>query len=376
MAEYSFARETLKRGLNIVKTIKPAVGDFSFSFSESGLTLFSYDNRRFVRAEVTPAESSDIQSGFSSDEFYIFIDKVAVFDTELDNILISVNESSLDLKASGGGQTRRSTLKKRSTKNRRPPVPKFPSLDFTQIQKTSFDELLRTVSCSASIKEGKTEDDMRTMQVHLYGNGYATSATRYHASYASVDGLNIETSIISADIPIIRSFLSKVSCETIGFAEDKDRIYFSDISTRTFLALSKIASDKPQFQSLGGNFNTHVLVDQDLFLRNLRWASMVVERTQRVTLRAHKSDPDTDSGFLVISFQKQEADGIPVTFVNGKNLEVDVPIDKLTHIVGYTEDKVSIKFGHSQNPSILEVSSQSDKLLVKSSHYLASMKAN
>lgn len=376
MAEFEFTRDALKRGLNMVKTVKPSVGDFSFSFSGKGLTLFSFDNRRYIRVEVEPSNSVVAEPDYRSDEFYIFIDKTAIFDTELDNIHISVNDAALNVKASGGGQTRRSSLKKRSTKNRRPPVPKFPDLDFFDVNKATFDEVLRTVSCSASVKEGKTEDDMRTMQVHFHNNGYATSATRYHASYVQIDGLDIDASIISADIPAIRSFISKIQNDSIGFAQDKDKIYFADLATRSFLALSKIAAEKPKFELLGGDFGTQITVDQELLQRNLKWAALVVERTQRVTLSAVRSDPDSDQGSLVISFQKQEADGIPVTFVSGQSLQVDVPIDKLTHIVGYTEEKVIIKHGHSMNSALLEISSQSEKLSVKSHHYLASMKSN
>jgi hypothetical protein len=375
MPEYDFPRETLRRGLNIAKTIKPSVGDVSFSFTDRGLTLFSFDNRRYVRVEVVPGSTSEVDTGYESDEFYIFLDKTAIFDTELDNIIIDVNESSLDVKAIGGGQTRRSSLKKRSTKSRRPDVPSFPRVEFVECPKSSLDELLRCVSCSASVRDGKTEDDMRTMQIHFYDNGFATSSTRYHASLVTSEGINYNASIISADIPLIRSFFSKIDNDQVGFGQDKDKIYFADLKSRSFLCLSKIATERPTFQRISDDFSTSIVVDQELLMRNLRWSALVVERTQRISLIASKNSDD-DSGTLVISFQKQSADGIPIKFLRGDELRVDLPVDKLMHIVSFLEKTVVFKFGHSKSPPILELSSGSDDSTVQSWHYIASMKAN
>lgn len=373
MPDFGFNKDSLKSGLNLVKTVKPTVGDISFRFTDKGLTLFSFDNRRHIRVEVRPETLDGVGDSFLSDEFYVFVDKVAVFNTELDKLSICVNDESLDIKAFGGGQTRRSTLKKRSVKNKRPTIPELPRIETTRLPKKLFDELLRTVSCSASIKEGKTEDDMRTMQVHFYPEGYAMTSTRYHASVSSYEGLSLDASIISADIPSIRSFISRVEGDGLLFGQDKNKIYFIDNDTKSFLSLSKVASDKPKFDFKQEEYTTHVVVDQELLLKNLQWASLVVERTKRISVKAVKTG---DSGSLILSCQKQEADGIPVDFRKGEKLDLDIPVDKLLHIVGFIDGKVLIKYGHPSIPYMMEITSISEDASVNSFHYIASMRPN
>lgn len=375
MPEYTFNNSTVKSGLGLVKTVKPVAGDISFRFSETGMTLFSYDNRRYIRVEVSPSGSDKFDGSYRSSEFFVFVDKTAVFSSDLETLSVSVSEDALNLKAFGGGQTRKSALKKRSVKNKRPSIPEFPKVETIELKRDLFDSLLRSVSCSASIKDGKTEDDMRTMQVHFYPEGYAMSSTRFHASVSSFDGLNLDTSIISADIPAIRSFISKVKSEIVHFGQDNNKIYFMDIESKSFLALSKIASEKPKFDLKKDEYSINMVVDQELLLKNLQWASLVIERTQRISLIASKDSDDT-TGSLTISCQKQEADGIPVTFIKGGSMNLDVPVDKLLHIIGFISDKVMIKYGHSSIPHMIEISSFSDDQTIRSSHYVASMRSN
>lgn len=374
MSDFHFAKDVLKRSLNLVRTVKPSVGDVSFRFTNDGLTLFSFDNRRYVRVEVKPAETENVPEDFQSDEFYIFLEKVGIFETELDSIKISVKDESLDIKTSGNGQSRKSSLKKRSVKSKRPDVPEFPNVDLQEFSKSSFDELLRCISCSASIKDGKTEDDMRIMQVHFYDNGYVVSSTRYHASVASVIGINLNTSIISADIPAIRSFLSKMDNDKISFGQDSNKIYFVDSNSRSFLALSKVAGEKPEFQPMVDGFEDQIVIDRELLLRNLNWATLAIERTQRITIEANKSGDD--SGNLVISFQKQEADGIPISVVKGNGFKIDVPLDKISHIINFIDNNVSIKYGNPKSSTMLEISSGDNSGDVKCIHFITTMKNN
>jgi len=222
---------------------------------------------------------------------------------------------------------------------------------------------------------------MRVMQVHFYESGHAVSSTRFHGSLIKLEDVRINTSIVSSDIPFIRSFCSKVDGEFVEFGQDENKIYFLDGKSGSFLTVSKIDTKKPPLKIIPSDgFSQEVRINQSKLLQNLKWAALVIERTQRVTLSFIKGD--RNDGSLSLIFSQQESEGLPVTFIKGSNFSLDIPINIFMHVVTYLEGEVVFRYGHSDNSyaSVIEVSShveeedESEPRKLQDLHYLTSMR--
>lgn len=381
MPKFKFQPAGLKRCFAQVKVVKSQTNDVCLRFIGDRLVLFSSDKRRFVRAEMVSEPIGALPSGYVSDDFYITLDRTALFDSNLDDVTITVNEKSLTVQASNAEETRSATLKKRSITSRRPPIPAKPqSSDKYSFNISYFDSLLRQVSCSAQVKETKTEEDMRINQVHFYPDSKcAVSNARYYGSVAFLNDINIDLSLISNDIPIIKSFCSKLSGTDFLIFQDSTRLYVEDPVTESVLVLSKVSCKKPPLTLLDREvFSTAILADQNKLSQCLEWVVMALEGTQRISLKAEKL-PDTEKeGFLEFHSGIQELSKIPISFRHGNSFRADFPAKFLSSIVKYVGgDKVTIRFGHSSMPTIMELSSHMEEdAPVKSFHYLHSMKAH
>ncbi len=311
-----------------------------------------------------------------SSEYYVMTDRTALFDSDLETTAFSVNEKSLSVKASGGDQERKAILKKRSPRSRRPAVPGIlncPSL--STVDRSVFDQLLRQVSCSAQIKETKTEEDMRVNQVHFYPEqGCAMSSARYYGSVVYMDGMSLDLSIVSSDIPSIKAFCSKLTGESVDLAQDDRSLYVKDPSNGSFLALSKVSAKKPPLHLLDDDgFDTVVVVDQGQLSKSLGWAQLAIEGTQRMGLKAVRG-PSGSEGQMEFYNSDQELSQLPAHFLKGDRIQADFPVRFFFSISKFIEGEVSLQFGHADSPTVMGVSQRDPDGSVRSTHYLQSMR--
>jgi hypothetical protein len=376
MAEFSFAAVDFKRGLTVAKIVKPETGDYCFQFSATHLTIFSYDKRRYTCSNIYPAALRDVPDNFLSDEFYLTADRLALFDTDLDEIIIKVNPKSFSIKVSGSGQSRRTTLKKRSLKARRPPVPKNSLSDPWKVDRQAFEQLLYQVSCSAQVKETKTEEDMRINQVHFYpDDNCAVSNARFYGSVAFMDGIHLDLSVVSADIPAIRTFCSKAEDSQVHLFQDEKKLFVLDPSTDSIMAVSRVSSSRPKLTLPDSSeFGTTVLIDRGQLFKNLEWASIAIEGTQRLGVKIDKESLQAE-----FYFGHDRISQFTVEHVDGKNIDTDLPVKFFLSIVRFMEKKVMLRYHHASIPTILEITEKAEEaeesVGVKSVHYLQSMRA-
>ena len=374
--KFSFRSEVLKRGFGMAKIVKPETGDFCLRFHHDALIVFSYDKRRYVRAEI-PCDSSDVtDAGYVSSEYYVLTDRTALFDSDLETVTFSVNEKSLGVKATGGAQERKAVLKKRSPRSRRPAIPEPPDCSsLSTVDSTSFDKLLRQVSCSAQIKETKTEEDMRVNQVHFYSkHGCAVSTARYYGTVAYMDGMLLDLSIVSSDIPAIKAFCGKSEGEEIVLGQDDRSLYVMDPLSGSFLSLSRIAAKKPPLHLLDDDgFGTVLAVDQDELSKSLGWAQLAIEGTQRMGVRAAK-DSSGQEGRMELHNSNQELSQLSVRFLKGDQIRADFPVRFFFSISRFMEGEISLRFGHTDSPTVMGLSQCDADGPIKSVHYLQSMR--
>jgi hypothetical protein len=377
MPKFTFDSAELKRGFAMAKIAKPETGDFCLQFLSASLVIFSSDKRRYTRVQIPVKSTDGVDIDFHSDEFFLLADKIALFDSNLESVAITVNDKSLSIVASGGGQSRQATLKKRSISSRRPKMPAALSMAPTCVLPTDeFGELLRQVSCSALIKETKSDEARRINQVHFYPDkNAAVSNARYYESVAFLPGMQADISLVSDDLPQTKSFCNLCSDKNIQLLQDNSRLYILEPSTGSFLALSKINTQKPPFSILDdAGFTACAEIDKAQLSDSLKWAVLAIEGTQRLSFRASRHNNDAPDGTVELSSGAQELSHLPIKFIRGKELNADFPVRFFASIIGYLDEgEVCLKFGHPTLPTILQIS-QKVAGVVQSHHYLQSMK--
>jgi len=370
-----FDPDDLRRGLSIVKLVKPITNNFTLKIQNGGLIIYSYDKRRSARAEIRPLKS--IPSDFTSDEYLLPSERQSFLDSELTAITLTITDKGISVKTEGGKQSRQATIKRKSELSRQPPIPSRPTLiAASTLRANEFEELLRQVSCSALVRETKTEEDMRVNQVHFYPEKEcAVANARFYATTATLPGMNVDLSIVSADLPLMKAFCSKFSDKSIQIGQNSKHLFIIDPDTSSHILFSRVVSNKPPFSMVPETgYETIMSIDRDQLAKTLGWAVLAIEGTQRLTLNANSDGPD---GKGVINFLngKQEIGSMPITFQSGKKFSADLPVKYLAGIVRYLgEGSALLKYSHPDAPTILEITEQADDGSFRARHFIQTMK--
>lgn len=365
-AKLHFDAGSLRDGFTLLKVVKPVTGDYCLKFVPDGVIMFSYDKRRYSRVMVL-AEGTELPPDFVSDDFYLTVDRASLFESGLDSFVVSLNERSVSVKATGEGQSRQASLKRRSLRTKRMTVPDDPDANqILEMDASVLEALLKQMSCSALIKQTKTEEDMRVNQVHFFPEGPVISSARFFATVADVPGLSVDLSLISADIPGIRSLCAKAPGK-VALKRDKSRIYAVDSASGSCVAFSRVAARKPPVSHIDNSkFVSKVTCGKNLLTDALSWASTAVEGTQRVTFHA-------SAGKLSLSTNSEEITQIDCA-VEGSDLRADFPVRHLFSIVGYVEsDDVVFHHGHSESELVLGIGPSEPPEGFSYMHYINSM---
>jgi len=370
--KFSFSPEDLRRGFSMAKLVRPVSGDYILRIVDGSLWISSTDRRRQVHAVVS-SRSPSPGSG-SSDDFYLSIDRSALFESDLTDVTLSLTDKGLVIKAEGDGQVRQATVKRRVDSARRSPMPSKPSVSGASVPAKKFEELLHQLSCSALVKDTKTDEDRRVNQVHFYPNeGCGSSNARIYATVAYMDGLSLELSVVSDDIPVMRTFCSKSFGNDIIVGQDRTKMFLSDPKSGSVISFSRVSCNKPVLQVLSDDgYGIQLEISKLKFNKALQWVNMAREGTRRASFKA--------SGDLMNIFcNGQEVSSLPVKFITGSSLSVDLPADTLSSIISYvSSENVMLKFQHKVSPTILEVcdslSPDSVSSGIVARHFLQSMK--
>ena len=312
-----FDPNDLRHGLAVAKLVKPITNDFTLKVQDGSLIIYSYDKRRCARAEIRPLKA--IPQDFVSDEYFLPSERQAFLDSELTAITLSITDKGMTVRTEGGKQSRTASIKKKAELSRRPPIPVRPTLvAASTLRACDFEELLRQVSCSALVRETKTEEDMRVNQVHFYPEKEcAVANARFYASTAALPGMNIDLSIVSADLPLMKAFCSKFSDKSIQIGQNSKHLFIIDPATGSHVLFSRVVSNKPPFSMIPEDGHEIVMsIDRDQLSKTLGWAVMAIEGTQRLTLVAN-SDNSDGQGTIDFFNGKQEIGSMSVGFQKG-----------------------------------------------------------
>jgi hypothetical protein len=368
MITYDFKSSDVKRALAISRIVKTEDDDIRIKFLGNSLILASSDKRK-RSIGIAPSQSSTVDSDFVSEEFSVSREKRQLLEPDSDTISISINNDSLKISTKGGPNTRRATLRKRV--DRKSQWTRIKSnLSFNKtVPAILLDKVLDYVSCSALIKETKSEDDMRVNQVHFYPDESCVLAhARFYASIVIVDEVP-DLSIVSSDIPLVRAFCSKFRGEDISIAEDKNKLYLRNDSN--YLFLSKVPTTRPKLSIPKDDYEHVIKIEVDEIHKSLNWVDVAIEGTQRVTLSVESDNPS--EGIMRFIHNADELSSVPVLLEKGKSFKADFPARVLGNVTRRLDDKiVTFKFKNKDSPSLLEISQE--KKNMKVIHILQKMK--
>ena len=351
---------SLKKCVNLIKIIKPVLGDYSININ-SRFTISSIDKRRGIVATM-PLDGLDCQG-----EFILPMDRISVLESDLEQVEVYTTDKGLNLKSFNDKVTRNSVIRKRSESSKRPdPKRHDKSDDVMVIDSKELDNLLKGISCSASIKDTSTEEDMRINQVYFSSkNKLLYANARYYASYVLNDLITKDFSVVSADIPYIRAFCSRVHAP-IRIKKDSSFIYFVDDQSDTYLYVSLVPFANPNIDTPEvSESDVYFEVEYEEYKKALRWVQVTLDGTSRVSLSLKNS---------VLSFRNGNIDltSIPTSNSSG-DFSADFPIKVLVTICDYIFDQdIEMRYDIKNLPGVIALSQSSG--LSTCHHFLRSMK--
>lgn len=364
--KFNFDPTELRKSFLYVRSVKPVSGDYTLKFENGVLNMFSSDRRRYVCSEVKP---TNFDAQYNSDDHYLTIDKYGLFDNSLDCASIHAQDKGLLLKVESNDQSRQTLLKKRAENSRRICIPGHPDTsNFQTIKAGVFDEILQGLSCSALIKETKTDDDMKINQVHFYSTpSCGISNARYYMTIVTFDEPKLDLSITSADIPVMRSFCSRAGDSDILVGQENTKIFLIDKNSESRLVTSAVFGKKPEAFNISDQFDTVALVNHDHAHHNVNWANLSLDGTQRVTVLS-------SDGKLELLNGSNKLAQFPIKFLSGDKIHADFPAKILLNVIHYTQgEEILFKYGHREHKTILEVTS-SVTSAIKVRHFVQSMR--
>lgn len=367
--KFVLSSKAVGEGVVLARIVKPEPGDFCMSFAPGGLTIFSYDKRRYVQAFVPYSTSPDSQA-FSPEEVFITPDRTALFDADLEAVTVKINEASVSVKAEGGGQSRSASLKRRAKRSKRTPVPSSLLPDGAErimsVRRDLLEEVLGHLMCSAIV--GKTEEEMRVNQIHFYSSeSCGVSMTRFYGTVVRLKIPVPDFSIIGTDAPAIRTFSAKASVGEVSFSQTKNRLFVSD--GLSCLSLTKVSGRRPP-ASLADNsvFEFSAVVGREHIARALSWAGTAVQ--DEGTSRVRFSSKD---GSLSMSYDKEQVSDIPFKSLERGTLDADFQVRHLKHVVDSVQGDVRLSFSHPADSSLLCISPEVQKDTYEVHHYMKAM---
>jgi hypothetical protein len=380
MPKFKFGSGGLRRGFAIAKLVKPKAKDFVLKFYGGTLSIISYDARKYARAEVKALES-DVKPDYVSDEYFLSEDRKGLLDSDLDDVSISITDKGMNVRAFAQEKERKALIRKRPENSRRPFVPRRLEVsgEPLSLKASVLEDLLRHLSCSALVKETKTEDDMRVNQVHFYkDHECAVSNARSHATVVKYSGLNLDSSIVSSDIPLIKGFCAKMEENgEVLFGQDKTHIYVQDPKTGSCIFCARVNGRRPEFSFTGleeDDFGTEINVDGEELHTAVAWAVTAVEGTSRITFATGHMDEGKERPGIILSADGEGVCKFPASPQRG-SLAADFHIGCMSEISPYlTYGEAKLRYGHKDNQTLLDISMVSRATKVGVRHFVRSMK--
>lgn len=359
--------EQLKKLINTTKIVKPMSGDYVLKVSDGKLHLCSSDKRHISYSVV----QCDAPRSFESEDAYLSTDRLSIIEPKSDSVTFNFADTGLTVKQGD----KSATIRKRSDASKKKRIRYcLPDKNFS-INSKKFDSILKAAGVSASVKDTKTEEQMRINQVHFYSKDHAiVSNSRFYASCVNYDSLTVDLSVVSSDIPILRNFCQKVGGENqIDVSFDERNLYLSDPTTGSYVQSQRVKCNVPPYSHFVDSYSVTCEVNPSLMKENVAWAMTALEGTNRISFRAMNVGPD-GKGYISISTPKEELCRFECRFLSGNEIIADYPLNILSSVVSnFDSGTMKLKFGHFSVPTVLEIEVDDGEVIGR--HFIQSMKA-
>lgn len=363
----TLSAEQLKKAIGFTKIVKPMSGDYVLKVADGKFHFCSSDKRHISYSVISCGSSQS----FESEDAYLSTERLSIIDPKSDSVTFNFADSGLTVKQGD----KSATIRKRSDASKKKRIRYFlPDKKFS-INAKKFDSILKAAGVSASVKDTKTEEQMKINQVHFYSKDHAiVSNSRFYASCVNYDELTVDLSVVSSDIPILRNFCQKVGGENqVDVSFDDRSLYLSDPITGSYIQSQRVKCSVPPYSHFVDSYSVKCEVSPSLMKENLLWASTALEGTNRISFRAMNVGPD-GKGYISISTPKEELCRFECKFISGNEIIADYPLNILSNVVSnFDSGTMTLKFGHSSVPTVLEIEVDDGEVVGR--HFIQSMKA-
>lgn len=360
MSAYDVDPKRLRKCFSIAKLVKPVANDYSVEFNCGFLQFSSVGKRHVVASRVFV--SSDIENS----EFLLPVDRSGVVDISTVGCKLSVLPKGLNLKYVTEGNTRNANIKRRAESSRKTRTPALPEFNGAiTIRKDDLDFILRHLSASAQIKNTKTEEDMRINQVFFNASkNEAVANARYYATSVKSTLIDFDLSVVSSDIPIIRSFIDNF--DVIDIVRAHDSIYLMDKPRESWLRINNHRSDAKYGALPTVDIPSHSFHVQKESLKDMvKWSTLTVDGSQRVSI-------NLVGDLLRILSNSNELAATKVHDSMG-GFTADFPLSVLATVVDYLDDgNILIGYSFDGAPDIITLTQANTNSTAV--HYIRSMK--
>lgn len=374
MPKLKFNPEDVKSALTSSRIVKPLTKDLTLRIRGKNLHILSQDSRSRSLSIVRSLDS-DIDDDYRSEDYYLSSDRHSILEANLNSVVLTETDKGLSIKYEDGLNVRQAQVRKRADNARRSRADeiKFPEDGFP-LNSRDFCKLLELVSCSALVGDTKTDQDMKMNQVHFFKKESCVySNARTYASVAFMPGIPFDISIVSSDLPQIRSFCSKLSGDNVIIYFDDHKIYFSDELKTRLLTCTQVKTSRPPLTIYSEDeHEVELSCEPSVLNESINWAITSIEGTNKVGI---KSVRQSEISFVELIGPTGQISRFEAIFTKGSSISVEVHIDKLSQLTRHIDgDIILIRTGHPILRDTIEVSNKVNSR-VRVRHFLKCMRA-
>ncbi len=356
--------QEFKKRVSQIKLVKPFLGDYILNSRGDQIELRSSDRRHHVYTSISVPSH-----GESEGEYFVPLDRLGLIDVTSNGIKLSLTDKTATFKFNADSTHKSASFKKRSESSKKNSKIEPPTLTGKFVlNKKQLEFIFKSVSASALVRETKTEEDMRINQVHFYGSeNSAVSNARFYATYVYSPVIKTDFSLVSSDLILAKNFAS-TCVDQIEISDSEKNVYFTDLSTGSWLSCAKVQSVKPPFSTLEiKDPQSSFVVLASEFKELIKWSSMAVEGTSRIGLSLN-----VDGNLTAVS-NGNDLYSMKVARNSGSFL-ADFPISVLQTVLEYCADgEILCEYNFDIAPDILRLTQEvPDSGSAK--HFIRSMK--
>ncbi len=334
----SISASNMKFMSGLLKIVKPRTSDYVLKFYKDGLSAASNDGRKRIRVNI-PYTKSCIQTDMR--DIYIHVDRVSVL-SQNDDADFFFDEKSINLSYKSKSSVKNTYIRYRDELSKRTPMPADKIRTGDEYKIKELTRVLGQMMFSSSSDTTKTEEDMRINQVFFLSSGAVVANSRFNASVGRMDCIKSDFNVVSSDIPLILSFLSKLNDDIVIVSSSDKELVFIDRSTNSSLLLYKVVCKSSHNFSgfIESDFVNSITIDRQALKEFMSWSETSIEGTKKLTIAV-------SGDVMTATSNKNHITECTVLNNNHTDFKLDVSMPTLSGLISSSGDSKTVTIGYS-----------------------------